>query len=42
MKFLQNIRSEILNSSNIQSCLVYPNARISEILKISYFESSYS
>jgi hypothetical protein len=27
MTFLQNIRSEILNSPNIQSCLIYPNAR---------------
>jgi hypothetical protein len=27
MNFLKNIRSEILNSSNIQSCLIYPNAR---------------
>jgi enamine deaminase RidA (YjgF/YER057c/UK114 family) len=27
MNFLQNIRAEILDSSNIQSCLVYPNAR---------------
>jgi hypothetical protein len=27
MNFLQNIRNEILNSPNIQSCLVYPNAR---------------
>jgi hypothetical protein len=27
MIFLQNIRSEILNSPNIQSCLIYPNAR---------------
>jgi hypothetical protein len=27
MNFLQNIRNEILNSPNIQSCLIYPNAR---------------
>jgi hypothetical protein len=27
MTFLQNIRTEILNSPNIQSCLIYPNAR---------------
>jgi hypothetical protein len=27
MTFLQNIRSEILSSPNIQSCLIYPNAR---------------
>jgi hypothetical protein len=27
MTFLQNIRSEILNSPNIQSCLIHPNAR---------------
>jgi hypothetical protein len=27
MNFLQNIRREILNSPNIQSCLIYPNAR---------------
>jgi hypothetical protein len=37
MKFLQNIRSEILNSSNIQSCLVYPNVRVSEILAPAVF-----
>jgi hypothetical protein len=27
MAFLKNIRSEILNSPNIQSCLIYPNPR---------------
>jgi hypothetical protein len=27
MNFLQNIRSEILNSPNIQSCLIHPNPR---------------
>jgi hypothetical protein len=27
MNFLQNIRSEILSSPNIQSCLIYPNPR---------------
>jgi hypothetical protein len=27
MNFLQNIRTEILSSPNIQSCLIYPNAR---------------
>jgi hypothetical protein len=27
VNFLQNIRSEILNSPNIQSCLIYPNPR---------------
>jgi hypothetical protein len=27
MNFLKNIRTEILNSPNIQSCLIYPNAR---------------
>jgi hypothetical protein len=27
MNFLKNIRSEILSSPNIQSCLIYPNPR---------------
>jgi hypothetical protein len=27
MTFLKNIRQEILDSPNIQSCLIYPNAR---------------
>ena len=27
MNFLKNIRTEILNSPNIQSCLIYPNPR---------------
>jgi hypothetical protein len=27
MTFLKNIRSEILSSPNIQSCLIYPNPR---------------
>jgi hypothetical protein len=36
MTFLQNIRSEILGSPNIQSCLIYPNAR-GEILAPAVF-----
>jgi hypothetical protein len=36
MNFLQNIRNEILSSPNIQSCLVYPNAR-GEILAPAVF-----
>jgi hypothetical protein len=27
VNFLKNIRNKILNSPNIQSCLIYPNAR---------------
>jgi hypothetical protein len=27
ISFLQNIKNEILNSANIESCLIYPNAR---------------
>jgi hypothetical protein len=36
MNFLQNIRNEILSSPNIQSCLIYPNAR-GEILAPAVF-----
>jgi hypothetical protein len=36
MNFLQNIRAEILDSPNIQSCLIYPNAR-GEILAPAVF-----
>jgi hypothetical protein len=36
MNFLQNIRTEILNSPNIQSCLIHPNPR-GEILAPAVF-----
>jgi hypothetical protein len=36
MNILQNIRNEILNSPNIQSCLIYPNPR-GEILAPAVF-----
>jgi hypothetical protein len=36
MNFLQSIRNEILNSPNIASCLIYPNAR-GEILAPAVF-----
>jgi hypothetical protein len=43
MNFLQNIRNEILSSPNIQSCLVYPNARGEIIAPAVFLEiASYS
>jgi hypothetical protein len=36
MNFLQNIRNEILNSPNIQTCLIYPNPRV-EVLAPAVF-----
>jgi hypothetical protein len=43
MNFLQNIRTEILNSPNIQSCLIYPNPRGEIIAPAVFLEiASYS
>jgi hypothetical protein len=43
MNFLQNIRNEILGSQNIQSCLIYPNAREEIIAPAVFLEiASYS
>ncbi|GHU13209.1 hypothetical protein FACS189449_08270 [Alphaproteobacteria bacterium] len=38
IQFLQNIRTEILNSPNIASCLLYPNARAEVIAPAVFLE----